>query len=231
MKKHIKHPFNYVVVNNSYYIETDKPKEIEAVATELGAGYIRVMHKGLKPEPSSLMKDTLNFLWKVFKDTEGILIIMDGDLFFTRDVSLVEVLGENELSFCPLYSWGKEWLWTGFMMFNMNKVKKDDINFAFKSLDGKFLADVGSAMNTYIEENNPKVQYLDRKSILDEDWVLKDKETLFTLGFPKPHSVDIISLFQYPFLFHYKTSSNYAPHCTEEYNQKKTQALEKLLAL
>lgn len=231
MKRHIKHPFDYVVVNNAYYTETDKPKEIEETATEVGAGYIRVHHKGLKPEPSALMKDTLNFLWKVFKDTKGIVVIMDSDLFFTNDVSLIEVLGDNEMSHCPLYSFGREWLWTGLMMFNMEKVKKEEINFAFKTFDNIYLADVGSAMNTYIEKYNPKIQYLDRKSILDEDWIVKNGETLFTLGFPKPCSIDIISLFQYPFLFHYKTSSNYASHCNEEYNEQKTAALNKLLCL
>lgn len=220
IKKHLKDDFYYVVVNNSYFGQ-DKPEEIEKVCKELNTGYVRVKHAQGKTEPSALVKDTLNFLWKDFKNFKGILAIVDSDLFFTEDVSFNELLEGYDMAFCPIYTDDKVWPWTGFMLFNMNNIHEDDISFSFACLDGKKYQDVGSAINGYIQKHNPKIRFIERREILDE-YV----ESLDKAGFPHPYSVDIL-----PFMFHYKTSSNYAKHCTSEYNELKTKALQKILTI
>lgn len=227
LKKHLNDDFMYVVVNNAYF-KDDKAKEIEQIAMEDNLGYIRVRHSAGKTDISAVVADTLNFLWKKFQDTEGILAIFDCDLFFTQPVSFTEMMRGYDMAFCPMYTAGKLWPWTGLMLFDMDSMSKD-IDFGFESLNRKTYSDVGSAVNNYIEKHQPRIYPLDRRSILDEDWAVKDNETLYTLGFPEPYSVDIISTYQYPFLFHYKTSSNYAKHCTKKYNTQKTKALTKLL--
>lgn len=215
-KKHLKDDFYYVVANNAYFGQ-DKPEEIQEVCRELNTGYVRVRHAKGKKEPSALVKDTLNFLWKDFKKVKGILAIIDSDLFFTKDVSFNELLDGYDMAFCPIYTEDKVWPWTGFMVFNMDKIKVDDISFSFACLDGKNYQDVGSAINAYVQKHNPRIKYIERTEILDEpNELLKD--------FPHPYSVDIL-----PFMFHYKTSSNYAKHCTPEYNEAKTKALMKIL--
>lgn len=215
-KKYLKDDFYYVVANNSYFGQ-DKPKEIQEVCRELGTGYVKVSHALGKTEPSALVRDTLNFLWKDFKQVKGILAIIDSDLFFTRDVSFNDLLEAYDMAFCPLYADGKVFPWTGFMVFNMDKIKVDDISFSFACLDGKNYQDVGSGINAYIQKHNPMIKFIERTEILDEPHeLLKD--------FPHPYSVDIL-----PFMFHYKTSSNYAKHCTPEYNKQKTEALMKIL--
>jgi len=109
-KKYLKDDFYYVVANNSYFGQ-DKPHEIEDVCRELNTGYVRVKHTIGKTEPSALVKDTLNFLWKDFKQVKGILAIIDSDLFFTKDVSFNELLDGYDVAFCPQYTEGKLKLW------------------------------------------------------------------------------------------------------------------------
>jgi len=174
---------------------------------------------------------SLNFLWKEeAPKVKGILAIMDCDLFFTNPISFEKLMDGVDMAFCPIFTEGKVFPWTGLMLFDMSKIKYEDITFSFYALDGKFYSDVGSGIYAYIEKHRPKIRYIDRKEILKEDWWVRDGETLHTLGFPHPYSVDIIRVAEYPFLFHYKTSSNYAPHCTPEYNERKTKAINKLLA-
>lgn len=217
LKKHLKDEFYYVVVNNSYF-QKDRPEEIEDQAKKLNTGYCRIAHGDGKVYVSAIVRDTLNFLWKEFKHTKGILALTDGDVFLINDVSFEELLGDSDMAFCPLETAGKIWPWTGFMLFNMDKLKVDDVNFNFAVLNGKEYADVGSGLGYYIETHKPKIKFLKRHEILNEsDERLKD--------FPLPYSVDFIE----DFGFHYKTSSNYAPHCTQEYNELKTKAMRKLL--
>lgn len=226
-KRHLKDVFTYTVVNNAYF-DNDASEEINRISQEEGTGYLRIMHEKKKNDISHLVADTLNFLWKDFKDTKGILAIMDCDIFMTAPISFTDLLDGYDMAFCPLYTAGKVWPWTGLMLFDMDKIK-EGMNFGFASLDTLTYQDVGSAVHKYIAEHHPNIRYLDRKELLDQDWPVRGNHTLYTLNFPQPYSVDIISINQYPFLFHYKTSSNYAPHCTKEYNEKKTKALELLL--
>jgi len=230
MKKHLKDDFKFIVVNNSYF-GCDKPELIDECAKEQGLQSVRIKHNGTKTEASALVRDSLNFLWKEFKNTKGILAIIDCDLFFTNDISFNLILEGNDMAFCPIYTNGKVWPWTGLMLFDMDKLHVDDVSFSFESLDGDKYQDVGSALNNYIQKHDPNIYLIDRKEILNSDWALKGKESLQTLGFPQPYSCDIISVVQYPFMFHYKTSSNYAPHCTPQYNMEKSIALDKLLKL
>lgn len=218
-KKHLKDDFYYVVANNAYFGQ-DKPQEIQEMCRKLDTGYVRVRHAKGKKEPSSLVKDTLNFLWKDFKKVKGILAIIDSDLFFTKDISFNELLDGYDMAFCPIHTNGLVWPWTGFMVFNMDKIKVDDISFSFACLDGKNYQDVGSAINAYIQKHNPKIRFIKRMEIVDDE-----NPILEAFRFPHPYSVDFIE----DFMFHYKTSSNYAPHCTKAYNRKKTKALYKIL--
>jgi len=223
LKKHLKDDFRYMVINNSYF-KVDKPNEIKKIAQEQGVGHMRVHHTSYITDPSVLVKNTLNFLWKNFKDYKGILVIMDCDTFLVKDISFNDIMEGYDMAFCPLYTEGKVWPWTGFMLFDMSKLKVDEVSFSFESLDKKKYQDVGSALNNYIVKHNPDLNLLTRTEILYE----KD-DALESYGFPKPYSVDMVSVNDYKFLFHYKTSSNYAPHCTPEYNEQKTKALWQLL--
>lgn len=227
IKKHVKDPCRFIVINNSYFVGS-KPHEIETITQEEGIPCVRIRHKDGKGEYSEVMRDSLNFWWHQIKDMKGIVAILDCDLFFIGDVSFIDLMKGYDMAFCPTYTAGKVWPWTGLMIFNMDTIKVDDISFDFESLDRKTYQDVGSALYNYIEKHDPKTKLLNRKEILDTDWPIKGKETLYTLGFPQPYSVDVIST-DVPFMFHYKTSSNYAPHCTPEYNEAKTEALMKIL--
>ena len=172
-----------------------------------------------------LLFQALNFLWKdVISKARGLVVIMDSDLFLTKDVSFIKLIDGYDMFFCPCYSDGHIWPWPGLMGFDMDTINPNEISFELLKINGKY-ADVGSELNTYIENRQPWINLIDRQEIVKQDWPILDmNQTLYQLGFPKPYSVDFL-----PFAFHYKTGSNYAKHCTPEYNEAKTKALLKVL--
>ena len=222
-EKYLKDDYKWIIINNHGYLY-DKTEEIEQECIEQGIEYLTVEHER-EIEVSQLVANSLNFLWQAqASKRKGIVVIMDSDLFLTSDVSFADVLGQSDMFFCPQYTEGHIWPWPGFVGFNMEKIKADDVSFELLKIGDKY-SDVGSGLNKYIEKYQPKIKLIDRKEITDQDWpVPNTNQTLHQLGFPKPYSVDFL-----PFAFHYKTGSNYAKHCTSEYNQAKTESLLKIL--
>ena len=223
-RKHLKDKFRWIVANNPYYL-SDNPGGIEVECLEENIECLRINHGDNTKEVSRLVVDSLNFLWQnKIKDTKGLVVIMDSDLFLTKDVSFLELIEGNDMFFCPSYTDGLIWPWPGFMGFNMDKIMVEDVSFELLKINDKY-ADVGSALNTYIQKHNPKINLIPRHEIVEQDYPVYDTgKTLYELGFPKPYSVDFL-----PFAFHYKTGSNYAKHCTVEYNLAKTEALLKIM--
>lgn len=222
-KKHLKDPYKWVIINNRGYLY-DKTQEIEEECIAQGIEFLTIEHE-IEIEVSQLVANSLNFLWKGKASKEsGIVVIMDSDLFLNKDISFVELLGDNDMFFCPQYTDGHIWPWPGFMGFNMSKIKAEDVSFELLKINDVY-ADVGSGLNKYIEKYQPWIKLVERQEIIDQDWPVPDtNQTLYEWGFPKPYSVDFL-----PFAFHYKTGSNYAKHCTSEYNEAKTKALLKVL--
>ena len=223
-RKNLKDKFRWIVVNNPHYL-SDNPGGVEVECLEESIEYLRINHGDNIKEVSRLVVDSLNFLWQnKIKDTKGLVVIMDSDLFLTKEVSFVELLKGHDMFLCPNYTDGLIWPWPGFMGFDMNKIVADDVSFELLEING-ICADVGSGLNTYIQKHNPKINLIPRHEIVGQDYPVYDTgKTLYELGFPKPYSVDFL-----PFALHYKTGSNYAKHCTVEYNLAKTEALLKVI--
>ena len=223
-RSHLKDEFRWIVANNNGY-PFDKSFAIEEECLEEGVECIRIDHFPQSKEVSRLVVDSLNFLWQnKIKDTKGLVVIMDSDLFLTKDVSFAELLKDHDMFFCPNYTDGLIWPWPGLMGFDMDKVAVEDVSFELLKINDKY-ADVGSNLNTYIQKHNPKINLISRHEILEQDYPVYDTgKTLYELGFPNPYSVDFL-----PFAFHYKTGSNYAKHCSVEYNLAKTEALLKVI--
>ncbi len=228
-KKHIKDDYEWIVLNNAHF-NNDKTEEIDEACAELGVDSMRLLHKNGEyngRDVSYLVGDSLNLMWNTrFKHTDGIFVILDCDFFLTDDISFNELLEGYDMAFVPSYTLNVAWPWSGIMVFDMKNIKVDDIDFGTTLIIG-MSADVGSANYHYVVKHKPKCRYIDRLPI-DEDCPIGDK-TLSSLGFPQPYSVDLIGIDGRTFMFHYKTSSNYAAHCTPEYNKQKTIALKRLL--
>lgn len=220
---HLTDEYKWTVINNRGYFY-DKTDEINEECFKQGIECLTINHNK-EIEVSQLIANSLNFLWREkISRMSGLVVIMDSDLFLTSRVSFKGLLRDNDMFFCPTYTDGYLWPWPGFMGFNMNKIKTEDVSFDLLKINGKY-ADVGSGLNTYIVNYDPNIRLIDRREINEQDWLVPNTgQTLHQLGFPKPYSVDFL-----PFAFHYKTGSNYAKHCTPEYNQKKTKALLKIL--
>ncbi len=143
-------------------------------------------------------------------------------MFFIGDLDIERLMENTELVYVPVYTNNKEWTWPCCML-SSNLQNSNEIDFGFYPIDGQH-CDSGSAMYCYLQKYKPKVKHFERNAILDEQ-----NELLEFLDFPHPYSIDYLKFDNKPIVFHYKTSSNYAPHCTSEYNKKKTIALKKLL--
>ena len=224
-RKHLKDEFKWIVANNEGNA-FDKSFAVEEECLEEDIECLKIDHSLKNKEVSRLVVDSLNFLWQnKIKDMKGLVVIMDSDLFLTQDVSFAELLKDHDMFFCPNYTNGLIWPWPGFMGFDMDKIVAKDVSFELLELNGIW-ADVGSAFNTYIQKHNPKINLIPRHEIVEQDYpVYNIGKTLYELGFPKPYSVDFL-----PFAFHYKTGSNYAKHCSVEYNLAKTEALLKVMS-
>ena len=222
-RSHLKDDYKWVIVNNRGYFY-DKTENIEEECFEQGIECLRIEHKE-EIEVSQLVANSLNFLWREhISKLSGLVIVMDSDLFLTSDVSFVDLLGNNDIFFCPQYMDGHIWPWPGLMGFNMDSIKAEDVSFSLLKINDRY-GDVGSGLNIYIEKHKPKIRLIERQEIIDQDWPVPNTDkTLYQFGFPKPYSVDFL-----PFAFHYKTGSNYAKHCTPEYNEAKTKALLKII--
>lgn len=225
LEKHLKDKYRWIVINNACF-PFDRTVEIELECEKEGIECMSLNHAFAESkEVSRVVVDSLNFVWKnKAKDEKDLVVIMDSDLFLTKDVSFVDLLGNNDMFFCPNYTDGKIWPWPGFMGFDMNQIKGDEISFELWKINDAY-ADVGSSVGAYIEKHQPWIKLIERHEIVDQDWPVPDtNQTLYQWGFPKPYSVDFL-----PFAIHYKTGSNYAKHCTVEYNTAKTEALLKIL--
>lgn len=89
-------------------------------------------------------------------DNNGPVMLLDGDCFPTRPVSLKQLLGNNHIVATSKEEGGYEYLWVVFSLFNPKTVPhKDDLKFHLDIIDGQ-IHDTGSHTYNYLK-NHPEV--------------------------------------------------------------------------
>jgi hypothetical protein len=106
-------------------------------------------------DPSRIVAYTLNWL---FGNSEiinsEIVCLIDSDMFFISEVSLVKLLGDKIISFIPQRKGEISYIWTGFFIVKVDFVKELDFSLG---LIGKIRTDVGGYTYfrlKYLNEND-----------------------------------------------------------------------------
>lgn len=183
---------------------------------------------------------SLNKMWERMQIETGHVVYLDSDMFL---VGKLPKMGDNHMAFVPQVRGQYTYPWTGLMMFNMDTLPHPEemrwqVDYRLKDTD------VGGLNDSYLKEHNPKVLKLHMWTVIDMDKFsyngrdTKKKNRYHTYlqivcmdkKFPRPYSVDMFNEGNHkPFVFHYKSASNYPDFYTEEYNRLKTNALKKLI--
>lgn len=198
-KKHIKEDFEYIILDNSL---GKLSMTIKDICVKIGATYIQIPTE----QDSYTVSFAYNYYWRNFGTSE-LTIMAEADMFFIHDISFEKEMEDYNLMYVPHSQDGIEWIWSNFVV--MQGLDLKEMDWGFKAIGGVH-CDIGSATSEYLEKYKPEVKHLTRK----------------TFG---KYAFDYLLLNNKRIVFHYKCSSNYAVHCTDEYNGLKTKAMLKLL--
>ncbi len=119
--------------------------------------------------------DTLAF------EHEGIVAVLDSDMFLIRDFSIVNYLGDYDLSGVAQWRGANgsiQYLWNGILFFNMDTLpNKKSLNFNCGSIDGNH-TDTGGYTHYYLKANpNAKVLFMRQQlDLTDGDFIVNSYE-------------------------------------------------------
>lgn len=230
LKKYVT-DFNYVVYDNC------PDDSIKQECERLGVKCIPI--KIFSEDTSWAVGLSLNKMWETLQHTKGKLWYIDSDMFLIDKLPDLDC----DMAFVPQVRGIYTYPWTGLMYFNMDTLPhpedlKWEVNYLIRGTD------VGGQNHHYLKDYAPKVQELEMWTLIDDFksgfngeqtniWE-ENYQSMWHLArnneFPHPYSFDTLKLEnEKPFIFHYKSASNYPTFYTPEYNRLKTLALKKLL--
>jgi len=181
IKERIKDPFKYVVFNNSMFNEMEY-RSIEQMCKTLGVEHVPVEKnesvnsftgKPLYVNNNWIANDVtppatyaLNYLSVIeSKKISGHICLIHSDMFFLKDISLIEMLGDNDMAFVPQYRGDIKYIWDGFCIFGPN-TKIEELNWMYSDIDGQ-RTDCGGSTFFYLKKYNPKIKYIESWNITD----------------------------------------------------------------
>lgn len=174
---------------------------------------------------------SLNKMWETLQYEFGTLVYLDSDMFLIGELPSME---DHDFAFVPQVRGEITYPWTGLMMFNMETLPHSEelkwqVDYSLKDTD------VGGLNHFYLKERNPNVLELEMWTLTREgcsfngaDCVCKPEHKEME-KIPLPRPFDVFKCNGKDFVLHYKSASNYPDFYTPEYNEKKTEALRKLL--
>ncbi len=160
---------------------------------------------------------------------DGLVMIIDSDMFLIEQFSLQEYLSNYDLAGVPQSRQHVNYLWNGLLFFNMNSLPdKTSLNFNCGQVDG-IPVDVGGHTYDYLSTHPETRVKLIGHMLIPEGYVLFEEE-----GMPKnvrflleQGMCNIEFLIRYTFL-HYRSGANW-DYKPLQYHQTKTQILESFI--
>ncbi len=192
IRAHVKDDWEYIVVNdavNEPYIynlwSTNMRKTITSTCEELGVeclAFPQDLHeerykifpklKFIGNNPSSRASDVYQWALQHSLGFDGFVIIMDGDMFFVHDVSLVEKMESHHISFLLQCREGIEYPWLNLVGFFPKQTPNiQDFSYDCGDINGVSL-DSGGLCYYYLQENKDRlnVRYIRQESLkIDEN--------------------------------------------------------------
>ena len=162
--------YEYVVVNNANTNYTLKTA-IESECDKLNIRTITAEHPaGINlDDPSKSVGSALSYLFKnhvIPEDKENIVVIIDSDMFLTKNINIKRFMGKNDIAYIPQYRPNIKYIWTGFFIINCANIDISNIDFSSGEINGHSV-DVGGFTHYFLKENDPKTIYLEFWNIID----------------------------------------------------------------
>lgn len=163
----------YIVFNTAN--NTNKSREIDAVCKKLSIQTIKVVKsrfvKFIDYNVSRTVARNLNWITKNYiKHQKDIVVVIDSDMFFIKQISIMDLIGEHNFVFVPAYR-GPEFNvlfpWTGLMFFNLNTLPHPEkLNWDVGKILGHKV-DVGGMNHFYLKKYQGalKILYLSTVTI------------------------------------------------------------------
>ena len=180
IRRHLKDEYEYIVINDAVltpdYTNLMNPnarEDIRTVCKELGIPCVEFppeLHEHRRSLfPNSYTEHSENYSQKtanVFQfavnhsaDKEGIVMLMDGDMFFCKDVSLTQHLEGVNLSYLDQHRQNIHYMWNGIVWYKPQEIPNvREMNFDTGRIPGNPL-DAGGMTHEYLQK------YKDRLSI------------------------------------------------------------------
>lgn len=162
-------------------------------------------------------------------DHDGLVVLLDSDMFLIRDFSVADYLGEREIAGIPQTRGPVHYLWNGLMFLNMNTLPdKRSLNFNCGIVEGQHVDTAG--FTYYYFQQHPEVKvaviphyYIDKWTTLTEDQNrFQSIAYLYSL-----HPDNIEFMLDHTFL-HYRSGGNWDQRSVE-YHARKTQILKQFI--
>jgi glycosyltransferase involved in cell wall biosynthesis len=164
--------------------------------------------------PSTRASDVYQWALNHSLDFDGLVVIMDGDMFFVKDVSLVQKMEKANLAFLPQCREGIEYPWLNLVSFYPKLTPNiRDFSYDCGSVNGVAL-DSGGMSYYYLQDNkeNLIIRHISQERISSEnqqafhlnETFMKDYETI-------PSNSDAFPDFEYldDCILHYGGGSNW----------------------
>lgn len=185
-KKFLKDDYEYVVFNDAK--DQKLCDDIVRKCAKLKIKCIRIpQHIHTSLEASVRTADAIQYsLEKLGFDHEGIVCIIDSDMFLIKDFSITNYLEDYQLAAAPQQRGHVYYMWNGLMFFNMNILPdKKQLNFNCGFIDG-FLTDTGGATYFYFNEH-PNLNFFKH----NPDLTIREEDGLGTCNFPVEYDPEI----------------------------------------
>ena len=194
IKKHVKDDIEYIVFNNekkgNRTYEPEREKQIYEVCERLGIECIpiefkeeyRVLNGEIAFYEDAYKNDNCSgayghtFAWKEHVSKwDCIGGVIDSDMFFIKDVSLVELMNGYDLGFVPSYRdlYQIKYMWNGFVLANVpNLPNPQELSWGCNKVNGTPV-DVGGETYYYLEKykDQLKLRYWDQVGLLRDQQV------------------------------------------------------------
>ncbi len=182
-KKHLlDEGWEYIVFNNAAD-DHSRSRDIEAVCATLGVQCIRLEEKKQRGDVSQIVAKSLQQVWKYILGVKDLVILIDSDMFFVKDISIIKMMEGRDMAFIPNYrkkDFGIIYPWTGLLFFNMNTMPEPEtFSFGLGTVEGEKV-DVGGLSYYYLKKNEARLRvlYLEILGLQDVLYLPNGEKTL-----------------------------------------------------
>ena len=177
-RKHLKDPFEFIVINDAKeqpdftnYMHEKTRQEIQTLCDELGISCLPFpadLHNNRRilfpksvydksPNSSFCCADVFQFAVNHSAEKEGIIMLIDSDMFLFKDVSFAEHLEQINMSYLPQ---GKtiRYAWNGIVWYKPSEIPSvKELNFDPGTIPGHPM-DAGGMTHEYLQKYKDRLQ-------------------------------------------------------------------------